>query len=80
MYRALKAFYFIFVCLFYFKRKKMINIFILTLKSHEIQLKNVIEVFRKSLKKLNTKLKMNINDQDHIICAFVIAFLKNMSQ
>ena len=80
MYRALKAFYFIFACLFYFERRKMINVFILTLKSYETQLKDVVEVFRKSLKKLNIELKMNINDQDHIVCAFVMTFLKNMSQ
>ena len=80
MYCALKAFYFILACLFYFERRKMINVFTLTLKFHEIQLKDVVEVFRKFLKKLNTELKMNINDQDHIVCVFVMTFLKNMSQ
>ena len=80
MYRVLKTFYFILACLFYSERRKMINVFILTLRFHEIQLKEVVEVFRKFLKKLNTELKININDQDHIIYTFVITFLKDMSQ
>ena len=62
MYHALKAFYLIFTYFFYFERKKIINVFTLTSKSYEAQLKNVVEAFRKFLKKLNIELKMNVND------------------
>ena len=80
IYCTLKTFYFILAYLFYFEQKKIINVFILTLKFYEIQLKDVVKVFRKLLKKLNIKLKININDQNHIVCAFVMTFLKDMSQ
>ena len=52
----------------------MINAFILTLRFYKIQLKDVVEAFRKLLKKLNIELKMNINDQDYIVCVFVLHF------
>ena len=47
MYRAFKIFYFILICLNYAERRKLANIFILFLKFYNINIKNVMRVFRK---------------------------------
>ena len=47
MYRALKAFYLILICLNYNERKKLANVFTLLLNSHNIKFDNVIKVFYK---------------------------------
>ena len=80
MYRALKAFYLIPACLSYSERRKVANVFTLTLGPHGAQLKDVVEAFRKPLKELDTGLEMNINGQDHTVCASVMAFLGDMPQ
>ena len=50
IYRTLKAFYLIPVYLKYTKRKKLANIFILSLRPYNINIKDVVEVFSKSLR------------------------------
>ena len=50
MYRAFKAFYFISIYLFYEKRRKIINVFILILNSYDVNLKTIIKVFNKIIK------------------------------
>ena len=47
MYRAFKAFYLILTCLNYAERKKLANVFTLFLKSHNINIKNVMKIFYK---------------------------------
>lgn len=80
MYRTLKTFYFILACLSYKKRRKLTNVFILTLESYKIIFHDVVEVFSKSIKKLNYNVEMKINKECEIICVFVMTFFENMSQ
>ena len=49
IYRALKAFYLIFVYLNYQEKRKLINIFILLLSLYEIKIEKIIKVFNKSI-------------------------------
>ena len=67
MYRALKTFYIISICFFYVERKKVINVFTLTLKFHDVEMKNVVKNFRKSIRKLDKNLNMKINDNIEIV-------------
>ena len=46
-YYVFKVFYFISICLNYAERKKFANVFNLFIKSYNINIKNVIKVFRK---------------------------------
>ena len=50
IYRTLKIFHLILIYLSYKEKYKIINIFILTLKSYKINLINIIEAFRKLIK------------------------------
>ena len=47
MYRFFKAFYLILICLFYKKRRKIINVFILILNFYDVDMKNVVEAIRR---------------------------------
>ena len=50
MYYALKTFYLILIYLSYEKRHKIINIFILILNPHDINLKTIMKIFNKIIK------------------------------
>ena len=50
MYRVLKAFYFILFYFSYEKRRKIVNVFILTLNSHDVNLKTIMKTFNKIIK------------------------------
>ena len=80
MYRALKTFYFISDNLFYDERRKIVNVFTLILKSHDVALKNVVNAFAKFIKVLNKKTDLYINDQKQKMCAFVFDLIKNLFQ
>ena len=80
MYRALKAFYLISICLTYKKRRKLANMFILSLRSHRTELNDVIKAFVKPIQKLNRGTQLKVNDNLKIVCAFAITFLDDMSQ
>ena len=45
IYRALKVFYLILVYLIYKKRRKLVNIFILILKSYKVNIYDITKVF-----------------------------------
>ena len=47
MYRVLKAFYLISICLNYNKRKKFVNVFIFLLNLYNIKFNNVMKIFYK---------------------------------
>ena len=78
MYRTLKTFYFISNNLFYNKRRKIVNVFILILKSYDVVLKNVVDAFAKFIKILNKKIDLYINNQKQKMCAFVFDLIKNL--
>ena len=80
MYRSLKTFYLIFVNFSYKKRRILINVFTVILKSHDAHFKNVIENFDKVIRTLNRDQNLNINEEQTTICVFIMTFLKNMSQ
>ena len=80
MYRALKGFYLISACLSYEERRKIVNVFILTLEPHKADIKAVIEVFDKAIRQLDKGIKMIINGEPKQVCAFSMAFLGDMSQ
>ena len=67
MYRALKAFYLIFVYLNYQERRKLANIFILLLSSHGVKIENVIKVFSKLIRKLDNGVNFDINENTETI-------------
>jgi len=76
IYYILKIFYIIFDYFLYFKRKKLVNIFILILESYKVNIKNIIEIFSKFICKLNSKLLIKINKKEKFIYIYCIFFLK----
>ena len=78
MYKTLKAFYFILINLFYEKRRKLINVFILILKFYNAKIKNVIIVFIKVIKQLNRGVNFIINNNVDFVCFFLIEIIENM--
>ena len=80
-YRFFKAFYFTSVDLSYKKRRKLINVFILTLRSHEVNIENVIECIFKIIRRLDKNdVEMNIVEETVFVCAFEMTLLDDMSQ
>ena len=61
IYRALKTFYLIPVYLNYQERRKLANVFILLLNSHETKIENIVKVFSKSIRKLDDEVNFDIN-------------------
>ena len=80
IYCVLKTFYFISTCLSYKKRRKIVNVFTLILNSHEINFDEIMKFFNKHFRQLNRKMNLIINATSHIMCAFIIVFLNDMSQ
>ena len=80
MYKSLKIFYFIFACLLYKKRWKIVNNFLLTLRFHDVNIKDVVEIIRKLIQQFDACTKMNINDVLEQMCAFNMIFFENMFQ
>ena len=78
--RALKIFYLISVCLSYKKRRKIVNVFTLIVESHDVNLKNIVEVFDRTVRQLNRDQSIEINKENEIVCAFTMTFLSDMSQ
>jgi len=79
MYRALKTFYLISKYLFYNKRRKIVNYFVLILESHRANIKNIIKVFVKLIRKIDRNVRITINKEIKIICIFIIVFLEDLS-
>ena len=80
MYRALKTFYLISACLTYKKRRKLANVFTLSLKSHKAKLDDIVKVFVKPIQKLDRGTQLEVNDNLKTVCVFAITFLGDMSQ
>ena len=80
-YCFFKTFYFTFVNLSYKKRRKLINVFILISRSHEVNIENVIKCISKIIRRLNkNNIKMNIVEETVFVCAFEMILLDNMLQ
>ena len=75
IYRALKVFYLISTNLSYKERRKLVNIFTLILESYNIILEYIMEIFFKSIKKLNRDFNLEINDEIEKICTYTIALI-----
>ena len=74
IYKILKVFYLIFICLNYNERKKFVNVFTLTLRFYNAKLNNVIKTFIKFIQDLNREMKLKINNNIKTICAFDMIF------
>lgn len=80
MYRSLKAFYLIPAALPYKERRKIANIFTLTLGPHGAEIKDVVEAIRRPIQKLDACMDMDFNGSTERVCAFNMAFLGDMPQ
>lgn len=80
MYRALKAFYLIPACLSYEERRKVENVFTLTLGPHGATIDAVVGAFSRSIRQMDCGLEMTINGETERVCAFNMAFLGDMPQ
>ena len=80
MYRSLKAFYLIFANLSYEKRRKIVNVFTLTLESHDVALEDVVKIFFRDIRQLNRNFALSVNDIETEICSFVMRLIDDMSQ
>ena len=59
----------------------MINVFILILRSHEVNIENVIKCILKNIRRLNKDdIKINIVEEIISICIFKIILLNDISQ
>ena len=79
-YRFLKAFYLTSATLFYQKRRKVVNVFTLTLESHEIKVDDVIAFIVKSIRRMNSGVDMIINKEIVFVCAFELTLIDDMPQ
>ena len=81
MYRVLKAFYLISICLIYEYRRKMINVFTLILSFHETKILNVMKAFFKLIKQFDRELEnMKIDEEKTSMCAFIMSLIDDMFQ
>ena len=80
MYRALKAFYWIPANLAYEERRKIANVFTLSLGPHGAAIGDVVEAFAESIRELDRGCLLNINGEDWMVCAFTLAFLGDIPQ
>lgn len=80
MYRALKAFYIIPACLSYDERRKIANVFTLTLGPHGAQMNQVVEAFARPIQELDHGVEIDINGVSEFVCAFVMTFVGDMPQ
>ena len=78
MYRVLKKFNWIPACLPYEKRRKLANVFTLTLGPHDAESDIMIDSFAKHMKNLNKGTSMHIESQVNFICAYTMNFLSDM--
>ena len=58
----------------------MTNIFTLSLRSHEADVREIVEVFIKNINKLNTEYEIKINENTVTVIAFFIILIEDMSQ
>ena len=80
MYRALKAFYLIPACLDYDERRKLANVFTLSLGPHGANIKDVVEAFSRPLRQLDRSTDLEVNGITTTVWAFAITFLGDMPQ
>lgn len=80
MYRALKAFYLIPACLEYSERRKLANVFTLSLGPHGAKIEDVVEAFSRPVQKLDRGVQLDINGEMTTVWAFAITFLGDMPQ
>lgn len=80
MYRALKAFYLIPACLEYSERRKLANVFTLSLGPHGASLNDVVEAFDSPIQDLDRGIKLDVNGETEKVCAFAMTLLGDMPQ
>ncbi|KAL8755627.1 MAG: hypothetical protein Q9184_004742 [Pyrenodesmia sp. 2 TL-2023] len=80
-YRALKAFYWIPSALPYDERRKLSNVFTLTLGPHGASMEDVVEAFYRDFRTLDRGGHlMEINGEEVSVCAFSIMLIGDMPQ
>ena len=80
MYRFLKIFCLIFSNLFYEKRRKLTNVFILIFDFHDAILNNVVNFFFKFIRKFNRNFNIEINEKMIEMCSYIMILIDDMSQ
>ncbi len=61
------------------ERIRWVNVFSLTLESHDVKFLNVIDALQ-FLEDLDKRLRMNIQEEQMLVCAYIFTFIENMSQ
>ena len=79
-YRSLKAFYLTPAALSYKERRKVANVFTLTLGPHGAKIEDIIGSISKSMRRLDRGVDLIINGEAKFVCAFGIALLGDMPQ
>ena len=80
MYRSLKAFYLIPANLSYEERRKVANVFTLTLGPHGAALGDVVEAFSRGIRQLDRGFAIPVNDTETEVCSFVMGLIGDMPQ
>ena len=62
------------------KSKKNVNNFTLIFESYDVNIKNIVDVFRKFIQQLNICTKMKIHDNMKKMNVLNIIFFENISQ
>ena len=66
--------------MFYQKRRKIINVFTLTFKSHDVKIDDVITFIVRSIRRMNNDIDMIINEEIMFIYVFKLTLINNMFQ
>ena len=80
MYRALKAFYLIPASLSYDERRKLANVFTLTLGPHGAKIEDVIGAISRPVQELDQSIDLEINGEIRTVWAFSISLIGDMPQ
>ena len=79
MYQFLMKIYAILTEMMIRERIRRVNVFSLTLESHDVEFLDVIDALQ-FLEDLDKRLRMNIQEEQMLVCAYILTFIEDMSQ
>ena len=80
IYRVFKTFYWIPANFVYKERRKIANIFILFFGFYGVAIGDVVEIFAEFIRKLNRGCFFNINNENWMVCVFILIFFGDIPQ
>lgn len=80
MYKALKTFYILSACFSYDNRRKIANVFTLTLEPHGAKMNEDVDAIAKPIRQSDRSPKREIKGYSEFVCVFIMTFTGDMPQ